>query len=112
MTEWAEKLDPFGGPTLYWKNHDYAHELFLGFGDDSPVPEKIASKMLATLMYLSKGILLFLNGEEIGMCIESHTTRKNLKTPGAYGFFMRNPKSLRVQEEHILKELNMPQPVM
>ncbi|WP_034549927.1 glycoside hydrolase family 13 protein [Carnobacterium funditum] len=103
MTEWQEKLDPFGGPTLYWNNHDMPRAVSR-FGDDSQYREN-SSKMLATLMYLQKGIPFILNGEEIGMCNLSHTNPQEFETPGATAFYAKS-KALGYTEEHILKELN------
>src|SRR5699024_8579146 len=52
-------------PTLYWNNHDMAR-VVSRVGDDHIYRDNSA-KMLATLMYLQKGIPVIYNGEEIGM---------------------------------------------
>ena len=65
MTAWQNKMADVGGPTLYWSNHDMARAVSR-IGDDYIYRDNSA-KMLATLMYLQKGIPIIYNGEEIGM---------------------------------------------
>ncbi|HJA90117.1 MAG TPA: alpha-glucosidase [Candidatus Jeotgalibaca merdavium] len=65
MNEWQEEMSDIGGPTLYWNNHDMAR-VVSRVGDDHIYRDNSA-KMLATLMYLQKGIPVIYNGEEIGM---------------------------------------------
>ncbi|SEL11188.1 alpha-glucosidase [Carnobacterium iners] len=103
MVEWQECLADFGGPTLYWNNHDMARAVSR-FGDAIQYREN-SSKMLATLMYLQKGMPFILNGEEIGM--------KNLEINTIEGFFAPEAKvfyqkayDLGYRSDHILKELN------
>lgn len=103
MSEWQKKLDPFGGPALYWNNHDMPRAVSR-FGDDTNYREN-SSKMLATLMYLQKGIPFILYGEEIGMRNLIHTNPQEFETPGATAFYAKS-KVLGYTEEHILMELN------
>lgn len=65
MDEWQQMMADVGGPVLYWNNHDMAR-VVSRIGDDRIYRDNSA-KMLATLMYLQKGIPLIYNGEEIGM---------------------------------------------
>ena len=103
MTEWQNKLDPFGGPALYWNNHDMARAVSR-FGDEKHYRDN-SSKMLATLMYLKKGIPFIYYGEELGMCNLNRTNPRNFETPGAAAFYAKS-KDLGYTEEHILMELN------
>ncbi|SEL11161.1 alpha-glucosidase [Carnobacterium iners] len=103
MTEWQEKLAPFGGPTLYWNNHDMPRAVSR-FGDESYYRDN-SSKMLATLMYLQKGIPFIYYGEELGMSNLKHENAQEFETPGATAFYAKS-KELGYTEEHILKELN------
>ena len=66
MTEWQEAFKAMGGPTLYWNNHDMAR-VVSRFGNDSEEYRDQSAKMLASLMYLQKGLPIIMNGEEIGM---------------------------------------------
>ncbi|MEG0289722.1 MAG: alpha-glucosidase, partial [Carnobacterium sp.] len=103
MVEWQKKLDPFGGPALYWNNHDMARAVSR-FGEVENYREN-SSKMLATLMYLQKGIPFILYGEELGMQNLYHTNPHDFETPGATAFYAKS-KALGYTEEHILMELN------
>ena len=64
-----------------------------------------SSKMLATLMYLQKGIPFIYYGEELGMCNLNRTNPHDFETPGATAFYAKS-KDLGYTEEHILMELN------
>ncbi|SDQ12294.1 alpha-glucosidase [Carnobacterium viridans] len=103
MTEWQDKMDPFGGPVLYWNNHDMAR-VVSRFGNVEQYRDN-SSKMLATLMYLQKGIPFIFNGEEIGMRNLHYSDRAHFDTPGAVPFYEK-AKQLGYSEKHILKELN------
>lgn len=65
MNAWQLKLAAQGGPILYWNNHDMPRAVSR-FGDTENYRDN-SSKMLATLMYLQKGIPIIYYGEEIGM---------------------------------------------
>ncbi|WP_373786253.1 alpha-glucosidase, partial [Jeotgalibaca porci] len=65
MDQWQHAMNDVGGPTLYWSNHDMARTVSR-IGNDHLYRDNSA-KMLATLMYLQKGIPVIYNGEEIGM---------------------------------------------
>ena len=103
MVEWQASLADFGGPTLYWNNHDMARAVSR-FGDDSQY-RKESSKMLATLMYLQKGIPFILNGEEIGMKNLEIKTIENFFAPEAKLFYEK-AYDLGYRPDYILKELN------
>ena len=85
MNEWQNKMDPYGGPILYWNNHDMARALSR-YGDLEEHRDN-SSKMLATLMYLQKGIPFIYNGEEIGMRNLHYSDRAQFDTPGAISFY-------------------------
>ncbi|SFH53671.1 alpha-glucosidase [Pisciglobus halotolerans] len=82
MKEWQENLADIGGPTLYWNNHDMPR-MVSRFGDEKKYRSN-SSKMLATLMYLQKGMPILLNGEEIGM--------KNLQSDSLDAFTLTNER--------------------
>lgn len=103
MSAWQDKMDPFGGPVLYWNNHDMPR-VVSRFGNVEQFRDN-SSKMLATLMYLQKGIPFIFNGEEIGMRNLHYNDRNHFDTPGAVPFYEK-AKQLGYSEEHILKELN------
>ncbi|MER2133026.1 MAG: alpha-amylase family glycosyl hydrolase, partial [Carnobacterium inhibens] len=103
MVEWQSKLADFGGPTLYWNNHDMARAVSR-FGDSVNYRDN-SSKMLATLMYLQKGIPFILNGEEIGMKNLEIPTIHDFAAPEAKGFYEK-ALALGYSHEHILQELN------
>ncbi|MER2227379.1 MAG: alpha-glucosidase [Carnobacterium sp.] len=103
MNEWQNKMDPYGGPILYWNNHDMARALSR-YGNLKEHRDN-SSKMLATLMYLQKGIPFIYNGEEIGMRNLHYSDRAQFDTPGAVSFYEK-AKQLGYSEEHILNELN------
>ena len=103
MSAWQDKMDSFGGPVLYWNNHDMPR-VVSRFGNVEQFRDN-SSKMLATLMYLQKGIPFIFNGEEIGMRNLHYNDRNHFDTPGAVPFYEK-AKQLGYSEEHILKELN------
>ncbi|WP_051912451.1 glycoside hydrolase family 13 protein [Carnobacterium funditum] len=103
MVEWQERLADFGGPTLYWNNHDMARAVSR-FGDAVHYREN-SSKMLATLMYLQKGIPFILNGEEIGMKNLEIKAIENFFAPEAKVFY-KKAYDLGYRSDYILKELN------
>ncbi len=65
MASWQAQLNGERFPTLYWNNHDMPR-LVSRFGDDQKFRDESA-KMLATLMYLQRGLPIILYGEELGM---------------------------------------------
>lgn len=103
MSEWQDRLGDFGGPTLYWNNHDMARAVSR-FGDVIHYRDN-SNKMLATLMYLQKGIPFILNGEEIGMKNLEIPTIDKFEAPEAKGFYEK-ALALGYSKEHILRELN------
>lgn len=64
MLEWQKRLEGVSYPTLYWSNHDLPRILTRFSPEKAP---KEAAKMLATLMYLQRGIPCIYYGEELGM---------------------------------------------
>lgn len=103
MAEWQKELAPIGGPVLYWNNHDMARAVSR-FGDDEQHRDN-SSKMLATLMYLQKGIPFLLNGEEIGMKNLTIETIENFSLPGA-DLFYQIALDLGHSKEFALEHLN------
>lgn len=65
MNAWQIKMADRGGPILYWNNHDMPRAVSR-FGDTEDYRDN-SSKLLATLMYLQKGVPIIYYGEEIGM---------------------------------------------
>lgn len=64
MKQWQEDLYEHGWSALFWNNHDMPR-LLTRFGD-TRYPRESAT-MLATLMYLQRGMPIIYQGEEIGM---------------------------------------------
>lgn len=65
MVTWQKRLQKISYPTLYWNNHDMPR-ILTRFAAESE-HKKAAAKMLATLMYLQRGVPCIYYGEEIGM---------------------------------------------
>ncbi|WP_035052482.1 alpha-glucosidase [Carnobacterium pleistocenium] len=103
MAEWQKELAEVGGPVLYWNNHDMARAVSR-FGDDEHHRDN-SSKMLATLMYLQKGIPFLLNGEEIGMKNLTIKAIENFSLPGA-DLFYQMALDLGHSKEFALEHLN------
>lgn len=103
MAEFQEGLEDIGGPTLFWNNHDMAR-MVSRFGDVEKNRDN-SSKMLATLMYLQKGIPVLLNGEEIGMRNLERDSIEYFKKPKEL-FFINKARELGYSEEFILHQLN------
>ncbi|MFT8317953.1 MAG: alpha-glucosidase [Sporolactobacillus sp.] len=98
MREW-QSLNK-GWMALYWNNHDMPR-LLSRFGDQGKYRMKSA-KMLATLMYLQRGMPFILQGEEIGMA--------NLKLPKIKDYadsdlneFVRSAHAAGYSEKQILR---------
>lgn len=64
MKQWQEDLYEHGWSALFWNNHDMPR-LLTRFGDTRYPME--SATMLATLMYLQRGMPIIYQGEEIGM---------------------------------------------
>ena len=64
MLEWQKRLEGVSFPTLYWSNHDMPR-ILTRF--DPKMQKDACAKMLATLMYLQRGIPCIYYGEELGM---------------------------------------------
>lgn len=80
MNAWQLTLAAQGGPILYWNNHDMPRAVSR-FGDTENYRDN-SSKMLATLMYLQKGIPIIYYGEEIGMKNIHFDDFANFEIPG------------------------------
>lgn len=103
MSDFQSGLEDIGGPTLYWNNHDMAR-MVSRFGNVEEDRDN-SVKMLATLMYLQKGIPILLNGEEIGMRDLERSSMDNFKLPNEQ-FFREKATELGYSEEFILHQLN------
>lgn len=103
MSEWQKGLATIGGPILYWNNHDMARAVSR-FGEVEQYRDN-SSKMLATLMYLQKGIPFLLNGEEIGMKNLEIERIEQFALPGA-DLFYQQALDLGYPKEFALEQLN------
>ncbi|MFL2100869.1 alpha-glucosidase [Desemzia sp. FAM 23991] len=103
MTDFQNGLEDIGGPTLYWNNHDMAR-MVSRFGDVENGRDN-SVKMLATLMYLQKGIPILLNGEEIGMKDLEQSSLDDFKLPNEQ-FFREKALELGYSEDFVLHQLN------
>ncbi|WP_156295312.1 alpha-glucosidase [Jeotgalibaca dankookensis] len=87
MDQWQHAMSDVGGPTLYWSNHDMGR-VVTRIGDDHVFRDNSA-KMLATLMYLQKGIPVIYNGEEIGMKNLEIDDIEDFNAPEAKSFYKK-----------------------
>lgn len=94
MAEWQEALAGERYPTLYWNNHDMPR-LVSRFGNDDTYRDESA-KMLATVMYLMRGLPVLLYGEEIGM--------KNLVSHDVSDF--QAPEAVSYYKDMLAKGIN------
>lgn len=103
MVEFQEGLADIGGPTLFWNNHDMPR-MVSRFGDVEKDRDN-STKMLATMMYLQKGIPVLLNGEEIGMKDMERYSLSEFTKPKEK-FFIEKSLELGYREDFILHQLN------
>lgn len=83
MLEWQKRLEGVSYPTLYWSNHDMPRIL----SRFAPKKEsKACAKMLATLMYLQRGIACIYYGEELGMRSQTLGTVADFEDPQIVDF--------------------------
>lgn len=87
MQKWQAEMADVGGPTLYWNNHDMPR-VVSNFGDPGLYRDNSA-KMLATLMYLQKGIPIIYYGEEIGMKNLHVESMQEFRSPEAQEFYQK-----------------------
>ncbi len=85
MLSWQARLNEERYPTLYWNNHDMPR-LVSRFGDVTAYRDASA-KMLATLMYLQRGLPIILYGEELGMKNVVIDDIEVFQDPGAKDYF-------------------------
>lgn len=85
MVEWQKRLEGISYPVLYWNNHDMARILTKINVKESYA--KDAAKMLATLMYLQRGVPCIYYGEELGMKSMLMSDIKDFHDQQAYGFY-------------------------
>lgn len=97
------ELDRRGGPVLFWNNHDMARAVSR-FGDDHYFRANSA-KMLATLMYLQKSLIVIMYGEEIGMRNLQIGSFEEVKSPEALAF-AKQALALGYSEEWVLETIS------
>ena len=85
MVEWQKKLEGISYPVLYWNNHDMAR-ILTKINVKEPYA-KGAAKMLATLMYLQRGVPCIYYGEELGMKSMLMSDIRDFHDQQAYGFY-------------------------
>lgn len=103
MNSWQTKLAERGGPILYWNNHDMPRAVSR-FGDIEQYRDN-SSKMLATLMYLQKGIPIIYYGEEIGMKNNHFDNLNDFEIPGK-DKIIKNAKEQDYSEDEIKQQFN------
>ncbi|MFC3419346.1 alpha-glucosidase [Salinicoccus hispanicus] len=86
--EFQEKEGPRGGPILFWSNHDMPRSLHK-YGSIDTSHRDNAAKMMATLLYLQKGIPIIYNGEEIGMKNAAFDDPGNIADSGIMDFYQK-----------------------
>lgn len=104
MSEWQKELPHQGGTVLYWGNHDMPR-LVSRFGDDTRYRDN-SSKMLATLMYLQKGLPFLYYGEEIGMKNSSFDDVNEVESPGSDEFYKKATEELGYSHEEAMQHIN------
>lgn len=83
MLEWQKRLEGVSYPTLYWSNHDMPR-ILSRFAP--PKEHSACAKMLATLMYLQRGIPCIYYGEELGLMSQTLPTLKAFEDPQIIDF--------------------------
>ncbi|GAB3068220.1 alpha-glucosidase [Salinicoccus sesuvii] len=84
--EFQEAEGPDGGPVLFWSNHDMPR-LPHKYGSTDTAYRDNSAKMMATLLYLQKGIPIIYNGEEIGMKNVAFGDPGNITDAGVMQFY-------------------------
>ena len=76
-----------GGPLLYWSNHDIPRAQHK-YGDMENYRDNTV-KMMATMLYLQKGIPIIYYGEEIGMKNVAFDDPSNIEDAGTMDFYQK-----------------------
>lgn len=76
-----------GGPLLYWSNHDIPRAQHK-YGDMEKYRDNTV-KMMATMLYLQKGIPIIYYGEEIGMKNVAFDDPSNIEDAGTMDFYQK-----------------------
>lgn len=85
MVEWQKRLEGISYPVLYWNNHDMAR--ILTKINVKKIYSEDAAKMLATLMYLQRGVPCIYYGEELGLRSLKMNDVKDFHDSQALGFY-------------------------
>lgn len=85
IVKWEKTLEGVSYPVLYWNNHDMVR-ILTRINVKAPY-KKAAAKMLATLMYLQRGIPCIYYGEELGMQSLLLKDVKDFQDNQAYEFY-------------------------
>lgn len=102
--EVQESLKDKCGPILFWNNHDHPRAP-QKYGDMDNYRDETA-KMMATLLYLQKGIPIIYYGEEVGMNNAWFDDPSNISDNSAYSFYQK-AKAFGWSHEKIMKNLNL-----
>lgn len=84
--EFQEAEGPNGGPMLFWSNHDMPRSPHK-YGSMEAAHRDNSAKMMATLLYMQKGIPLIYYGEEIGMKNAAFGDPGNISDAGVMQFY-------------------------
>ncbi|WP_186365493.1 alpha-glucosidase [Salinicoccus cyprini] len=84
--EFQEKGGADGGPILFWSNHDMPRSPHK-YGNMATEHRDNSAKMMATLLYLQRGIPIIYNGEEIGMKNVAFGDPGNIADSGVMHFY-------------------------
>ncbi|WP_208559914.1 alpha-amylase family glycosyl hydrolase [Marinilactibacillus kalidii] len=99
-----EHLADRPGPILFWNNHDRPRSP-QKYGDMDNYRDETA-KMMATLLYLQKGIPIIYYGEEVGMNNSGFEDPSNISDNGALSFY-ESASELGWSHDKIMKNLNL-----
>lgn len=102
--DFQETVSEKGGPILFWNNHDRPRSP-QKYGDTENYRTN-TNKMMATLMYLQKGIPILYYGEEIGMNNAAFDDPGNISDAGVMDFYDA-AREYGFSHEEAMKHLNL-----
>lgn len=102
--QFQEQQNEHGGPLLFWSNHDMPRSPEK-FGDMENYRDNTA-KMMATMLYLQKGIPIIYYGEEIGMKNSRFQDPANIEDAGVMEFYEKARK-VGWHHQRIMDHLNL-----
>lgn len=105
QNEFQQAVPENGGPILYWNNHDeprHQHK----YGSPREEYRDNSQTMMATLLYLQKGIPIIYYGEEIGINNFEFDTPESMDDSEAMSFYEK-AKEIGWSHDKIMKHLSL-----